>query len=101
MELFDQLKGGDETGLEELCTRKAEEGLHLEFKSKGDPSTTGLEKTDRKNWGKCLSGFSNADGGVVIWGIKTGKGAEREFADAPDPIKDPAIFAAHLRQLAV
>jgi hypothetical protein len=100
MGLFEQLKAEGESALEDLCMRNVEEGLHLEFKSKHDPTTSELADSDRKNWGKCLSAFSNAEGGVVVWGIRTGKGAESDFAQDLVAINDPEKFAARLRQLA-
>jgi hypothetical protein len=100
MSLFDRLKAEGESALEDLCMRNVEEGLHLEFKSKHDPARSELTDTDRRNWGKCLSAFSNAEGGVVVWGIKTGKGAESDFAENLVAINAPETFAARLRQLA-
>ena len=67
-----------------------EEGLHLEFKTKHDPTRSEMTNTtDRKNWGKCLSAFSNAEGGVMVGELRpeTGKGAERFRALAG--INDP------------
>lgn len=48
-----------------------EETIHLEFKEKSDPVNDEWNKSDKLNFAKCLSGFANADGGVLIWGIQT------------------------------
>ena len=42
------------------------EDLFLEFKTANYPN--GVE-FDKKNFSKCLSGFSNSSGGILIWGI--------------------------------
>lgn len=40
----------------------------------------GLDKDDKKNYAKALSGFSNSVGGVLIWGIE----ARKLMPDSPD-----------------
>ncbi len=43
------------------------EDLYLEFKTLADGRTFGRD--DRKNLAIALSGFANADGGILVWGI--------------------------------
>src|SRR5262245_59920909 len=91
--LFEDLKSGGEAALDALCARKVEEGLDLEFKSKDDPSKFEPSRTDQKYWGKCVSALSNAEGGVLVWGIKTRKDADNiDRADKLEPIAEPERF---------
>jgi hypothetical protein len=66
---FNDIKS--ENDLNKLIEDKTTEGLHLEFKTKHNPTTANLHKDDKKNFCKVLSGFANSDGGILIWGIKT------------------------------
>lgn len=67
------------------------EDLHLDFKRKSDPENWRASGDDRRNMSKALSGFSNSDGGLLLWGIGApgSGGNERELY----PIKDPQNFA--------
>ena len=60
-----------EADLDLLCKDSREETLYLEFKQKHDRRHANLEESDRKNFSKAISGFANADGGVLVFGIKT------------------------------
>ena len=62
------LEGG-EAALEKLIGQP--ESFELEFKTKEDDRSPSLSKGDKQKIGKELSGFSNADGGVLIYGIAT------------------------------
>lgn len=68
-----------EADLERLLASYASESLHLDFKealkSPGDDLLNGLSKA--------ISGFSNADGGVLIYGISEDKKAQTAFNLAP------------------
>jgi hypothetical protein len=54
-----------------LITPRQPETNHLEFKEKSDSRVPDLGKDDKRNFSKALSAFSNADGGILIWGIRT------------------------------
>jgi hypothetical protein len=41
-----------------------------------------LHKDDKRNLGKSLSGFSNAIGGVVVWGVATSPKPDEEAVAA-------------------
>ena len=56
--------------IQQTVERKAEEGLHLDFKQKTDNELPALSDDDRANLAKAISGFANTDGGLVIWGVK-------------------------------
>jgi hypothetical protein len=47
-----------------------------------------------------LSAFSNAEGGLLVWGIKTTRDADIDRADKLDAIADPERFANRLKELA-
>ena len=72
-EIVRNLQVNGESYIEKLRTDAAEENLQLEFKTKKEPNEIKLHKDDKQNLGKTLSGFSNAEGGIVIWGIATEK----------------------------
>ena len=44
-----------------------EENVSLEFKTINSADFT--SKDDKKNFAKCVSGFSNSSGGLIVWGI--------------------------------
>jgi len=56
------------TDLQDLIDNGEAEGLHLECKAPGAPKLTQALKAQLA---KAVSGFSNTDGGVIIWGIST------------------------------
>jgi len=99
--LLSKLRSRDFSVIEKICSLKEEETLHLEFKAKHDPSTPDLSSSDRSNLGSLLSGFSNADGGVVIWGITNGKAHGKDVAEKPEPIADVETFVGTLQDLCV
>lgn len=57
----------DQNDLISLIEIQAEESTHLDFKSSGS-----LEKSDKKKAeiGKDVSAFANADGGIIVYGMK-------------------------------
>jgi Putative DNA-binding domain len=62
-----------EAALERMVAERREEDLYLEFKQKRDASTSELHDDDRRSFSKALSGFANADGGVLVFGVRTAK----------------------------
>ena len=87
-EIFNNLETEGEKYIAKLLASSAEENLQLEFKTKKEPNKLELHTNDKQNLGKTLSGFSNAEGGVVIWGIATKKNNGIDKADNPRPIAD-------------
>jgi hypothetical protein len=84
-----------EADLARLVEERAQEDLHLEFKTKANPSTLELAKQDGENFSKALSGFANSDGGVLIWGIK---GDDQERAKELRPVVDCSDFQGRLKK---
>jgi Putative DNA-binding domain len=77
-----------------------EEDLHLEFKRKANPGTGAVEKADREAFSEALSGFANADGGILIFGVGTKKTRERpDRAAELKPIADVEQFRSGLIEL--
>lgn len=80
-----------------FITPRQIETNHLEFKEKSDPRVADLSKDDKKNFAKVLSSLSNAEGGVLNWGIRTRTRDERDYAAVLKPIKQVEVFAERLR----
>jgi hypothetical protein len=86
-ELFDDLIQRGETVIDEFITEPREETLHLEFKS----TTSGpgqLNKDDAKLIAKALSGFANAEGGLLVVGVRTKRRYNIDVAVAKSPIDE-------------
>jgi len=64
-----------EADLSRLIQESREEDLHLEFKQTADRRIPDLGDTDRRGFSKALSGFANAAGGVLVFGVATTKSA--------------------------
>jgi hypothetical protein len=91
-EMFDSLSC--ETDVQRLISASTQENLYLEFKQKTDPTRGEMGRGDAKHFSKALSGFANADGGVLVWGVETDN-AER--ATALRPIDDVYAFQSALK----
>jgi hypothetical protein len=97
LELFERLELDGIAALERLLAEEEPESLFLDFKRSatlaGDP---GLNRSDRENLSKALSGFANSEGGLLIWGVDARReaGAQREVAN-----KAPLPNAANFRTL--
>ena len=68
--LFERFKFEGKDFLDELISEGESEGLYLEFKTSHDSGEgKTLHTRDKKNLAKVLSGFSNSEGGVLVWGL--------------------------------
>ncbi|MFG0253253.1 MAG: helix-turn-helix domain-containing protein [Phycisphaerales bacterium JB038] len=94
--VFDELVSGGWSAVERLVAEGREESLHLEFKRKSEPNRADLGSEDKRNLAKALSGFANADGGVLVWGMCDD---EADRADRTEPINEVEAFANRLRSL--
>ena len=93
---YESLKS--ETDLEQLVQRHREEDLHLEFKEKAHRDRGELDDVDRRAFSKALSGFANADGGILIFGIETKRSADGvDQAHALKPIAASNTFRSRLQ----
>ena len=85
----------DEVVLQNFIRQPQEENLHLDFKR----ANAGLSRDDRKNLAIALSGFANADGGVIVWGVETARTADGvEYANGIDSISPLSQFVAQLNE---
>lgn len=84
--------------VDEAVSGKFVENYYLDFKSSGENDYTGksnLQSSDKKNYAKAISAFGNSDGGVIVWGIKTGS-SDADYADTKKPIKGVSNFVSLL-----
>ena len=69
-ELFERLREGGCSALEQLIADREPESLFLDFKrSPQDGASKNLAPEDNKNLSKAISGFANSSGGIVVWGV--------------------------------
>lgn len=69
-ELFERLRNGECSALEQLLADHEPESLFLDFKcSPQDGSSKNLAPDDNKNLSKAISGFANSSGGIIVWGV--------------------------------
>lgn len=96
--IFEDIKLKGIKKLEEFIEQKQIEDLYIDFKTSGynNSDYTGknsINKDDRDNLGKAISGFSNTEGGLIVWGIETGKDDE-DYAKNFKEIKNIKQFSS-------
>lgn len=92
--LFNKILEQDLDYIITAISDKTTENYYLDFKSTGIQDYTGRRKlfeSEQKNLAKSISAFGNSEGGVIVWGIKTGK-ADTDYAVAKKPIKNVSNF---------
>ena len=100
MALWKQLQQDGEGAVRSLCEERAQEGQQLEFKRKRNRERAELEEDDRKGLGESLSGFSNATGGIVLFGIISEKGPDGfDAAREPQLLANIGTIASKIRSL--
>jgi hypothetical protein len=99
MDFWDDIVARGEAAILDLCTAKAPEGQHLEFKRKSRPDQPGLTGDDKRALGESLSGMSNAEGGTIIFGLSDNVVDGADCADQPQLINDIAGFAGVIKSL--
>lgn len=77
-DIFQKLVYFGEDAIDEFIVNMQTEELFLDFKQAVSVGKNGtaLHKDDRKNLAKCISGFGNSEGGVVIWGVECSRDVE-------------------------
>lgn len=84
--------------IKEFVETQTPEDLFLDFKTANFPND--LKKYDNKNFSKCLSGFSNSSGGIIIWGVKASKNEDGvDAANDLKPINELLKFENHLKKI--
>jgi hypothetical protein len=77
-----------------------EESLYVDFKCKGNPSGGAMDSGDRARLSEGLSGFANADGGILVWGVHAKANAEGiDKVVSLQPITGLKRFVSDLRGL--
>ena len=71
-DIFEKLIYFGEDALDEFIRERQTEELFLDFKQANSTGKHGwaLSSDDRRNLAKCISGFGNSEGGVVVWGVE-------------------------------
>lgn len=75
--------------------------MRLEFKTKSHPESEGLNKDDKTHLGELLSGFSNAEGGLCVWGVSTQSEGGLDVAYRLQPISNVGNFKSCVDSLIV
>jgi predicted HTH transcriptional regulator len=87
-----------ENDIDQLVQQRREEDLYLEFKEKERRNSGELGESDKENFSQALSGFANAAGGVLIFGVETRRSADGiDQAYALKPITAAATFRSRLQ----
>jgi hypothetical protein len=96
MTLLEYFKSISLNEITEFVENKTPEDLYLDFKVANFPHDLNF---DNKNFSKCLSGFANSLGGLIIWGIKASKNKNGvDAAKELKPIKDLRKFENYLKR---
>ena len=71
-DIFQKLIYFGEDALDEFIRDRQTEELFMDFKRADSTGKHGwaLCNDDRRNLAKCISGFGNSEGGVIIWGVE-------------------------------
>jgi hypothetical protein len=92
-ELFARL---DAAMIDQMIAEHREEDLYLDFKTTRTPDFS--NRDDRKLLAKCISGFANSAGGLIVWGVDArevdGVDAAQDYA----LIERPPIFLSRLNE---
>lgn len=98
--LYNEIKKLGISYIDNVVINKISENYYLEFKTCEQGNyleKRSLSESDRKNFSRAISAFGNSEGGVIIWGIETGK-AEADYASIKKPIKKHIKFPQSLRK---
>lgn len=68
---FDDIVAQGVGAIKRMVDERVEESHRLDFKVKANADKLELEKEDKRALGEAASGFANADGGILIIGVKT------------------------------
>lgn len=86
--------------LEELKATKAQEDLHVDYKQKEKSAEGTSSRSDRVNLSTALSGFANADGGLLVWGVDARRGPDGiDHVQDLVPISEIDRFHSELKSL--
>jgi predicted HTH transcriptional regulator len=84
--------------IEEFLELGQEENLQLDFKIINNANLNGSD--DKRNLAKCISGFANSSGGIIVWGVDARKNAQDvDCAVGRKEIKPIKLFLSRLNTL--
>lgn len=89
-DIFRRLRDDGAGALDALCKDVESENLFLDFKT--EPQQKDLDA----KLGKCISGFANSAGGVIVWGVECRKDAQGNEVATPRGLADAARFLQEL-----
>lgn len=97
-DLFNRVKSEGISAIRTLILDRQSEELFLDFKRSSDEGRgTVLSQTDRNNLARAISGFGNAAGGIVIWGVDCSRGTDgADVASYEVPLQDAKRFKSWL-----
>jgi len=96
MNLKDYFEKLELTDIQEFVENQVSEDLNLEFKTANYPTNTSF---DLKNFSKCISGFSNSSGGIIVWGVNASQNKNGiDAANKLKPIKNILKFENYLKR---
>ncbi len=84
--LFTQFQREGEALIERMVNEGEQEGLTLDFKTARGHAAP-MQEDDRKTLAESISGFANADGGLIVWGIDCRQGPTRDDPDQAQSLK--------------
>jgi len=93
-DIFNRIKASNMEAIKGFIATRKGEDLFLEFK-RSDDNGAGLRLSnkDRSNLSKCISGFGNTQGGVLVWGVDCSSTKDTaDVASALHPITDIKRF---------
>jgi hypothetical protein len=99
LELFKLFQSGGYDEIDKMVKEQQEENLFLDFKRKGRPDHAGADRSDREIYGTALSGFSNASGGVIVWGVDSRKGPNKNDPDVAQQLEPIEYVKRYLTDL--
>lgn len=95
VETFEQI---GEAEIAEYIRLGQEEHVHLDFKTVRDGKLR--SEDDKRNLAKCLSGFANSSGGIIVWGVDARENAQGiDCAGAAAEIASLKLFISRLNEL--
>lgn len=94
-ELFARIKAGGAAEIHAMIKATVVEELFLDYKQSSTmlPGTK-LSPDDRKNLAKCVAGFANSDGGVIVWGVTCKPTPDGDVPTHTVPISSPIALKA-------
>jgi Schlafen, AlbA_2 len=97
-ELFEKLKNQGKGCIDEFILARKSEELFLDFKRSADNGKgQRLNDNDRNNLAKAISGFSNSEGGLIVWGVECSRdNSGSDVASTKHPITNVKRFVSWL-----